>query len=57
MHVYYYDDGLRWLIDGDDDIIMMYLLYSYACLLECSSFRMHLYSCIMNMTKVIKIKY
>jgi hypothetical protein len=48
MYVYYYDDGLRWLITDDehDYIMMMYLLYSYDCLLESSSFRLHLYYCI-----------
>jgi hypothetical protein len=25
MHVSYSDDGLRWLINDDDDYIMMYL--------------------------------
>jgi hypothetical protein len=28
MHVYYYDDGLRWLInDGDDDYITMLIYF------------------------------
>jgi hypothetical protein len=55
MHVYSYDDELRWLINSDDyDYIMMYLLYSYACFLECSSFRLHLYSCIIYMVKMLK---
>jgi hypothetical protein len=44
MHVYYYDDSLRWLINDDDYYIMMlYLLHSYACLLECSSFTLHIF--------------
>jgi hypothetical protein len=36
---YYYVDGLRWLINDDDDYItiMMYLPCSTICLLECSS--------------------
>jgi hypothetical protein len=50
MLVYYYDDGLRWLID--DDVFT----FSYAYLLECSSFRLHFYSCIINMAKIFKVK-
>jgi hypothetical protein len=60
MHVYYYDVGLRWLInvDFDDDYIMMlYLLYSYDCYLECSRIRLRLYSWIIYMAKMIKVKY
>jgi hypothetical protein len=38
-------------------ILLMYLLYNYDCYLECSSFRMHLYSYIINMAKMIKVKY
>jgi hypothetical protein len=43
MHVSYYDDELRWLINDDyyyydDDVD---LLCSYASLLECFSFRLH----------------
>jgi hypothetical protein len=39
MHVYYYDDGLRWLINDDDDnyIMIIYLPYSIDCYLACSS--------------------
>jgi hypothetical protein len=39
MHVYSYDDDLRWLINDDeyDYIMMMYLLYSIDCYLTCSS--------------------
>jgi hypothetical protein len=38
MHIYYYDDGLRWLINDDDRdyIMMMFLLYSIYCYLACS---------------------
>jgi hypothetical protein len=45
MHVYYFDDGLRWLINDDEYnyIIMMYLLYSNDCYLVCSRIRLHLY--------------
>jgi hypothetical protein len=59
MHVYYYVNGLRWLINDDDDYItiMMYLPCSTVCLLEGSRFKLHLYSCIMNMVKMIKVKY
>jgi hypothetical protein len=53
MHVYYYDDGLRWLIN-DDDYIIMYLPFSYACYLECSRIRLHLYLCIIYMAKMVK---
>jgi hypothetical protein len=46
---------MRWLINDDDDYIMvMYLLYSYDYYLECFTFRLHLYSCISNMTKIFK---
>jgi hypothetical protein len=39
MHVYSYDDDLRWLINDDehDYIMMMYLLYNIDCYLSCSS--------------------
>jgi hypothetical protein len=58
MHVYYYDDGLRWLInDVDDYIMMMYFLYSIDCYLEYSSFGMYLYSCIIYMAKMFRVKY
>jgi hypothetical protein len=50
IHVYYYDDGLRWLINND------VFTFSYAYLLECSSFKLHLYSCIINMAKIFKLK-
>jgi hypothetical protein len=53
MHVYYYDDGLRWLIN-DDDYIIMYLPFSYACYPECSRIRLHLYLCIIYMDKMLK---
>jgi hypothetical protein len=38
MHDYYYNDGLRWLINDDehDYIMMMYLLYIIDCYLICS---------------------
>jgi hypothetical protein len=39
MHVYYYGDGLRWLITDDehDYIMIMYLPYNIGCYLACSS--------------------
>jgi hypothetical protein len=50
---------LRCLINNDehDYTMMMYLLYSIASYLKCSRLRMHLYSCIMVMAKIIKVKY
>jgi hypothetical protein len=50
---------LRWLIIDDEHgyIMMLYLLYSYVCYLECSSFKLNLYSGIIYMAKMIKIKY
>jgi hypothetical protein len=27
MHIYYYDDGLRWLINDDDGNYIMMLIY------------------------------
>jgi hypothetical protein len=39
MHVSYYDDELRWLIN--DYYYDVDLLCSYASLLECFSFRLH----------------
>jgi hypothetical protein len=58
LHVYYYVDGLRWLINDDHDYttIMMYLPCSTFCFLECSSFRLHLYSCRLYMAKLVKVK-
>jgi hypothetical protein len=47
---------LRLLIN-DDDYITLYLLYNYDCYLACSRIRLHLYSCIINMAKMVKIKY
>jgi hypothetical protein len=44
MHVYYYDAGLKW-ISHDDDYYYVDLPYNYVYLLECSSFKLHLYSC------------
>jgi hypothetical protein len=52
MHAYYYDDGLSWLMMMI--ILLMYLPFTYACLLECSRIRLQLYSCIMNMAKRLK---
>jgi hypothetical protein len=46
IHVYYYDDVLSWLINVVDDdyiTIMIYLPFSYDCLLECSRIKLHLY--------------
>jgi hypothetical protein len=54
MHASKYDDGLDDYYYDDDDID---LLYSYDCLLECSSYRLRLYSCIINMAKIFKVKY
>jgi hypothetical protein len=48
---------IRMVTGVDAYIIMVYLLYSYACYLECSSFLFHLYSCIIYMAKIIKVKY
>jgi hypothetical protein len=51
---------LWWWIKMDNDdyyVMMMYLLYNYDCYLECSSFKLHLYSCIIYMTKIFKVKY
>jgi hypothetical protein len=56
MHAYCYNDGLK-LISNDDDYYYVDLLYSYDCLLECSIFRLHLYSCLINMAKMFKVKY
>jgi hypothetical protein len=59
IHVYNYDVGLRWLINenfDDDYIMMLYLLYSYDCCLECSRIRLHLYSWVIYMAKMIKVK-
>jgi hypothetical protein len=45
----------RWLIINN----YYYDIFTsiYDCLLECSSFRLHLYSCIINMVKLCKINY
>jgi hypothetical protein len=43
MVVYSYDDYIT---------IMMYLPCSTICLLECSRFRLHLYSYILHMVKI-----
>jgi hypothetical protein len=49
------------MINYDDDdgyiTIMMYLPYNTVCLLECSSSRLHLYSYILYMFKMVKVKY
>jgi hypothetical protein len=42
MHVSYYDDGLEWIIN-DDYYIDVDFLYSCACLLECSRFRLQIF--------------
>jgi hypothetical protein len=54
MHVYYYDDELSWIINDDYYYIMMLFTFSYACLPECSRFKLHLYSCIIYMSKMVK---
>jgi hypothetical protein len=59
LHVYYFDDGLRWLIIDEHDYItiMIYLSYSTVCLLNVLAQDDHLYSCIIYMAKIIKVKY
>jgi hypothetical protein len=59
MHDYYYNDQLRWLINDDehDYIMMMYLLYIFIVTLYVLDQDDHLYSWIMVMVKMIKVKY
>jgi hypothetical protein len=38
----------------NDDYYDVDLLYSYACFLECSSLRLHLYSCLVYIAKMLK---